>query len=1246
MQIGIVRSYLLLTVFCSTIAVAQQKILFEHLSVPDGLSSNNISGVCQDDYGYLWIATADGLNRYDGYNFEVFKSDPSDTLSLPASNITAVYKDNQGIIWVASTDGISERNPATGQFRNYAPSSSAVSERYVIRIFEDSQKRYWIGFRFRGLFLFDKKSKSFTRMKVESRGAIQEYGGPVLAIIETASGAIYSASTGDGFLKYNEQRQIFEIVDVGTEWKSYFQNTFVWDIHEDKSGNLWITTNDFLFKFNPVQNTMQKVDLNFAGSKPSRYKSMYEDKEGFLWIGSDAGIFRYNLRSSELFRHQRDNRRANSLSNQDVWTLFEDSFGVLWIGTIGGGLNKYDRSKIPFDKYTEFAEETEGTNTSATSAIAPDYRDRDAMWIGTDTGLWHINRKQNVNTYIELPKDIGKDRVNALLADEEGILWIGTTNHGLIKYDIQQDKFSIYSSNIYNSEGLRSGYIYDIEQDDYGDLWIATTYGLYRLDPKSNAISRVPSFESREYSADLLSYIHSVHKSKPLAAILEVADFANETEEFSIGEKTDVAIVSVGEGLLVWDMVDYGWLENEKGDTLWSGGHINQTFHLSGSMKNRIRASILSLDPGKYKLRFKSDDSHAYAKWNDSAPLDSAWWGIQIIPVSSEEAENISTRIKNEEQKSSIEGLRIFELHYSRNGELWIGSERGLSRYDPKSGKVINYIHNPNNPSALSDEEVDDIFEDRNGIFWIATPRGLNRFDPKTETFQVFHEKDGLPSDQIRAIAEDEEGNLWLSSINGITRFEKKSDSDRPLFINYDVQDGLQGYEFFSNSVYQYEDGELIFGGRNGFNAFYPGSVSHSAPRVVLSDFSISNQVIRPGDEDSIIDKVIMDVDKIELNHDQNDLSFAFSTLHYSRPAKNTVFYRLEGYQNEWISDNRRFVSFTNLDPGEYRFRVKGISGDGIPAKEEVNLAIAITPPWWTTTWAYILYGLLFIAGVFAVDRIQRYRLTLRERNRTQIREAELRAQAAEADARALQIEHERKTHELEEARNLQLSLLPAKLPELPNLEIAVYMKTATEVGGDYYDFNISVDGTLNIALGDATGHGMRAGTMVTLMKGLFSADSGKMDIDDFFRQSSDTIKDLQFGRVMMALTRIKIKENRMLFSSAGMPPAYVYRPSTLKVDELSLSGMPLGAMKEFDYKVIQEDLEKGDTMLLLSDGLPELKNPNGETFDYPRVEKIFRDVADETPQTIIDRLVDAGEIWRKDTLPDDDVTLMVIKAR
>jgi ligand-binding sensor domain-containing protein/serine phosphatase RsbU (regulator of sigma subunit) len=1233
--------------FYASVSFGQQKIIFEQLSVPDGLSSNNITGVCQDEYGYLWISTADGLNRYDGYNFEVFKYDPSDTLSLPASNVTTVYKDQRGIIWAGTTDGLSERNPATGQFRTYYPETFAGRERFVVRIFEDSKNRLWVGFRWMGLFLFDRENKSFKRMKLEVQGAVQEYGGPVLSVIETASGSIFSAATGMGMLKYNEQRQIFEIIDLGQKWNSYFKQTFVWDMHEDKSGNLWMTTHDALFKFNPLQNTNQKIQLNYSGSTPDRFTAMHEDKQGFLWIGSNAGLFRYNLRSGEIFRHQRDNWNPNSLSHPDIWTLFEDSFGVLWICTVGGGLNKFDRTKIPFEKYTKFTEEAEETNASAANAIAPDYRNRAALWIGTETGLWHLNRENQVRSYLKLPEAVGKSKVNSLIADDEGHLWIGTHNRGLLKYDIKRENYRHYIYKPFERNSLQSRRIFEIEQDDYGDLWIGTNSGLNRLDPRTGVFSLIPGVESRRYHKDIHNYINDMReRNRRLAAILKVPDFANETREFTLNKKMKLFIVATGEGLLDWQMVDYGWLENESGDTIWTSANIRETFNLSGALKNRVKAEIISLEPGNYKLRYISDDSHAYGKWNEPAPEDSAWWGIQVLEVTDKEEHNIGALIKNDQERPTIEGQIIYDLHYSRYGELWIGTDKGMSRYDPKSGKVTNYLHDPSDQKTLSDNVVGDIFEDRDGVFWIATSRGLNRFDPQTETFMVFHERDGLPSDQIRAIAEDSEGNLWLSTVNGISRFEKKSGYKKPLFINYDVQDGLQGYEFFWNSVYQYEDGELIFGGRNGFNTFYPGSVSHTAPRVLISDLSISNQIIRPGAEDSPIDSVIMDMDEIKLSYDQNDLSFAFATVHFSRPAKNKVSYRLEGYQDEWIGENRRFVSFTNLDPGDYIFRVRGISGDGIPAKEEASLTITINPPWWTTTWAYVMYGLFLIGGIFLVDRVQRYRLTLRERNRAQIREAELRAQAAEAESKALQLEHERKTHELEEARKLQLSLLPEKLPELPNLDIAVYMKTATEVGGDYYDYNISADGTLNIALGDATGHGMRAGTMVTLMKGLFSADSGRLDIDVFFKQSSDTIKELRFGRVMMSFTLIKIKENSMLYSSAGMPPAYIYRSSTLKVDELSLNGMPLGAMKEYDYKVIQDKLDKGDTLLLLSDGLPELKNPNGESFDYPRVEKIFRDVADQAPQAIIDRLVDAGELWRKDTLPDDDVTLMVIRVR
>jgi serine phosphatase RsbU (regulator of sigma subunit) len=227
----------------------------------------------------------------------------------------------------------------------------------------------------------------------------------------------------------------------------------------------------------------------------------------------------------------------------------------------------------------------------------------------------------------------------------------------------------------------------------------------------------------------------------------------------------------------------------------------------------------------------------------------------------------------------------------------------------------------------------------------------------------------------------------------------------------------------------------------------------------------------------------------------------------------------------------------------------------------------------------------------------RRFEINRREQ-KTQVRESQLRAKAAEAEKRVLEVENERKTKELEEARDLQLSMLPKEVPKLPHLDIAVFMKTSTEVGGDYYDFSTEKDGTLNIAFGDATGHGMQAGTIVTLMKGFFTSDASRLDIQTFFNHCSRSIKEIKLGRLLMAFSLLKVKGNKVSMSSAGMPPIFLYRKQSGVVEEIMLKGMPLGAMKNFPYTLHETELKSGDTILLLSDGLPEQKNVQGAMFD------------------------------------------------
>jgi serine phosphatase RsbU (regulator of sigma subunit) len=701
----------------------------------------------------------------------------------------------------------------------------------------------------------------------------------------------------------------------------------------------------------------------------------------------------------------------------------------------------------------------------------------------------------------------------------------------------------------------------------------------------------------------------------------------------------------VGEGTLNWDMVDYGWLENARGDTLYNGGKILNTFHLNGDIKNRIALGTIKLPAGKYRLRYKSDDSHSYSRFNTEAPVDSQFWGVQVARISSTESRTFAALLKKQNEKSYIYGTQINVIEYGSKGIVWLGTTRGLSKFELKSKEITNYRHDKNNLQTISNDLITDIHQDRDGIIWLTTESGLNRFDPENKKFNAYFEKDGLPSAQLMSLEEDEDGNLWIGSINGICRMEKGKDGSKPIFINYDTKDGLQGYIFFNHSSHINTEGELFFGGRNGLNAFYPGKTNINPADIVISEFFISNQSVKPSNDDSPLTQHILDTENMVLNYDQNDLSFEIASLHFARPERNSLSYKLEGFNNDWVQNPHRFISFTNLGSGEYRFRVRGANSDGIKSTRERVIAITVLPPWWQTTWAYIMYVFLLAGVIFTVDRVQRYRLTQRERNRSQIREAELRAQAAEAHAKMVEAENKRKTLELEEARKLQISMLPTKLPQLPHLNIAVFMQTATEVGGDYYDFHVHLDGTLTVVIGDATGHGMKAGTMVTTAKSLFNSYAPNPDIQFSFREITRCIKQMNLDKLSMCMTMLKIKDDNLLMSSAGMPPIFLYRREGLVIEEHLIQGMPLGSMEKFPYEVKETTLAPGDTIMLMSDGLAELQNENHEQFGYSNVRNSFESVADKDPEDIINHLKNEGLSWLGTNKPDDDITFVVIQV-
>jgi len=219
-------------------------------------------------------------------------------------------------------------------------------------------------------------------------------------------------------------------------------------------------------------------------------------------------------------------------------------------------------------------------------------------------------------------------------------------------------------------------------------------------------------------------------------------------------------------------------------------------------------------------------------------------------------------------------------------------------------------------------------------------------------------------------------------------------------------------------------------------------------------------------------------------------------------------------------------------------------------------------------------------------------------------------------------------------------------VPQLPHLDIAVYMQTATEVGGDYYDFHVAPDGTVTVVIGDATGHGMKAGTMVTAAKSIFNSYVNNPDIIFTFREFNRVIKGMQLPSMSMCLSLLKINGNHLTMSAAGMPHALLYRSVNKKVEEIILNGMPLGAVNDFPYQIKTTKLNSGDTLLLLSDGLPELFNSKKEMFGYDKVTTEYEKVAGKNPEEIINHLKNVGTKWVNGNDPDDDVTFVVVKVK
>ena len=1165
----------------------QQRVRFEHISLEHGLSQSIVRTIFQDSKGFLWFGSQDGLNKYDGYEFTVYKYDPFDSTSLSENDIWSIYE---------------------------APSEPKV---------------LWIGTGTSGLNRFDRETETFTHFRHNSADPTS------------------------------------------------LSNNFVGQIYEDRAGNLWVLSGagglDRLDRKTSTFAHYRHDPSNPNSLSHNAIIALHESltEPGVLWIGTSAGLDRFDAKTERFirYRHERDN--ANSLSHNGILSIYEaaNEPGILWIGTgtingalKGGGLNRFDTKSGTF---THYRHDPSDPNSISSDIVGPLHEDKHGtLWLGTLAGLVKFNRQTPTDVagaFTHFVPNAGNPNflshaVSSIFEDSKGYLWIRTPlNDGVHRFDPHTPAAAGFIHCRFDPNDPRSlsnDVVFAIFEDRSGVLWIGTqTGGLNKLDQYAEKFAAfVPEPNNPNSLSNFM--VRAIHEDRSAPHILwiGVAEgglnmLERKTPTGVAGRFTHYRHDPQNPGSLSDD--DVWAIYEDRAGELWVGT-------LGGGLDkfDRHKKSFTHYRHDPTNPNSLSNDN-VRAIYEDRFASSVLWIGTDGGGLNRFDLKtNRFTRWQNDPQNpSSLSNNSVRAIHQDQSGVLWLGTVGGFNKFDLKSKTLTGaafkrYLHDSTNPNSLGGNIVQSIYADSTGVLWLGTyGGGLSRFDPKTEEFTVYTENNsGLSNNAVYATLPDEHGNLWLSTNAGVCKFNPQFNT----FKVYDVDDGLQSREFNGQAFFKSPSGEMFFGGIIGLNAFHPDSVKDNpiAPQIALTDFKLFNESVSIGGK-SPLKKHIAETDSMALAYWQNDISLEFVALHYGRPQNNQYAYILENYDTDWRqAGTQRVATYTNLDPGEYIFRVKGSNNDGVWNEAGVSIRITITPPWWRTAGAYVMYALLLIASIVAVERLHRARLLAQERERAYLREAELRAEAAEAKARAIQAENERKTLELEEARKLQLSMLPKTVPSLPNFDIAVYMQTANEVGGDYYDFKLDDDGTLTAAVGDATGHGLQAGTMVAATKSLFNSLAHMPHPVPILAEASYALRGMGFHNMYMAMTIAKFKDGHMRLATAGMPYPLIYRAATRDVEEVELKGLPLGSFSDVQYQWKDLKLNAGDAVLFMSDGLPEMFNTQGEVLGEDRAKELFVEVGQSAPEQIIEHLVMAGKAWANGQPQKDDVTLVVVKVK
>lgn len=959
---------------------------FEHITIEDGLPENSITAILQDHLGYMWFGTQDGLARYDGYKFINYKTEIGNPRSISDNWISTIYEDHLNNLWIGTQPLINQfdDNDTSGglnlfvrktesftQFKNNKNDSNTINSNYVTSIREDDLGNLWVGTN-AGLNLLDRNKKTFQRVKFLDKSLTEETYDFISTLNSQRIESITKVGNNIDARKkiIIKEKTIVMAVILGEEaadfgWVENSQGTKVIEYEE---------VNNFYAGGRSDNRITIIIDTLELGSYILRYKSDASHSYN-NWRNNSIKPFYPEWWGIQVFSMNDSTLKA--FLNIKISEQFETK--VVVHGIIQDKVSKKIFIATNWGLFAFYPPNNDRANSNIVIKISDKlkvglgfltniFQSRNGIiWLGASVnGLFSYNPTSGEVKPHKNPNTISQSISsfsNIITEDSKGNLWYGNPTDGLIKFDPVRNKFDSYKYDEKDKNSLNGNTVWSVYEDKSGVLWIGTRlWGLDKWDKKKwkfNSLKYNPFDRSILSGFGVLGIWEDWKERLWILTNNGIDIYDNSNEMFSKKYFNK----------LLTDTFDHNYITSLIEDT------DKDIYWIGTAQKGLLRYNSKTNSIKQYDYNFNDEFTLSAIGILDLSlgNKDDIWIGGIDGLYNLDKKSNKIIKLKLDPNDTlSLNDNIVLSLFKDSRNDIWIGSNSGgLFKYEKELNSIIPH------PVFLNQKKngnIQDIFEDKLGNLWVGTfENGFYNYDRDQKKLkETYTQKEGLSSNLVQSILSDDNGNLWIGTQNGLSFFNIISKKIRKYFI----EDGLCS-NYFVEGKLKSKKGILYFGTDAGLIYFHPDSILIDSipPQVVIQDISLFN---RP-DEKLEYEGFISEIKEITLPYNQNDLHFEYVGLHYGEPLRNQYKYILEGFDKEWIdAGNLRTATYTNLDPGEYIFKVIASNRDGVWNETGASLKVIINPPLWATTWAYILYLILFGSILYYTWKMQLKRVKVK----------------------------------------------------------------------------------------------------------------------------------------------------------------------------------------------------------------------------------------------------------------------------